>query len=265
MVAGIPYFPLETVMNDRMRLIEAEFGLTGFGVAVRLWQKIYQSGYYVEWNDEVALLFAKEVGLGGSVVSEIVSALIKRRVFDQALYEKYGVLTSEGVQKRYFEIVKRRKSVWVRKELLLVSVTLLSENVNIIDENVCRNAKNVCNSEQRKEKESKEKKSKGDSPPRHKYGKYSNVLLSDSDIAALKSEFPGDWEERLERLSEYMESSGKTYKNHLATIRAWNRRDKARKDSGAKFDDRTYTREELDAKIKDPLAAIYATMEEDNL
>ena len=62
--------------------------------------------------------------------------------------------------------------------------------------------------------------------PRHKYGEYSNVLLSDSDMEKLKEEFPTDWEERIERLSTYMASTGKTYKNHLATIRNWARRDR---------------------------------------
>lgn len=61
--------------------------------------------------------------------------------------------------------------------------------------------------------------------PRHKYGEYRNVLLSDSDMTKLKAEFPNDWEERIEKLSNYMESKGKTYKNHLATIRCWARRD----------------------------------------
>ena len=61
--------------------------------------------------------------------------------------------------------------------------------------------------------------------PRHKYGEYQNVLLSDSDLKKLQEEFPTDWEERIEDLSNYMESKGKTYKNHLATIRNWARRD----------------------------------------
>ena len=61
--------------------------------------------------------------------------------------------------------------------------------------------------------------------PRHKYGEYSNVLLSDTDLAKLKSEFPNEWRERIERLSAYMASTGKSYKNHLATIRNWARRD----------------------------------------
>ena len=61
--------------------------------------------------------------------------------------------------------------------------------------------------------------------PRHKYGEYTNVLLSDTDLAKLKAEFPSDWQERIERLSAYMASTGKSYKNHLATIRNWAKRD----------------------------------------
>ena len=70
-----------------------------------------------------------------------------------------------------------------------------------------------------------------DAPPkpvRHKYGEYKNVLLSDEDMEKLKTEFPTDWEERIERLSSYMASMGKSYKNHLATIRNWAKRDRAK-------------------------------------
>ena len=62
-------------------------------------------------------------------------------------------------------------------------------------------------------------------PIRHKYGHYSNVLLSDEDLKKVKAEFPDDWSERIERLSEYIASTGKSYKNHLATIRSWSRKD----------------------------------------
>ena len=63
---------------------------------------------------------------------------------------------------------------------------------------------------------------------KHKYGEYKNVLLSDDDLEKLKDQFP-DWEKRIERLSEYMASTGKSYKNHLATIRNWARRDLSKK------------------------------------
>lgn len=75
-----------------------------------------------------------------------------------------------------------------------------------------------------KEQSTKESSTKRET--RHKFGEYKNVLLSDSDMEKLKTEFPTDWEERIERLSSYMASSGKSYKNHLATIRNWARRNR---------------------------------------
>lgn len=52
------------------------------------------------------------------------------------------------------------------------------------------------------------------------------MLLSDEDYAKLTAEFPADYTDRIERLSEYMASTGKSYKSHLATIRSWVRQDK---------------------------------------
>lgn len=60
---------------------------------------------------------------------------------------------------------------------------------------------------------------------RHAYGAYQNVLFTEGELSKLKSEFPGDYEQRIERLSEYMASTGKSYKNHLATLRVWARRE----------------------------------------
>ena len=61
---------------------------------------------------------------------------------------------------------------------------------------------------------------------KHKYGEYDNVLLSDEELDKLKKDFPTDYQERIDRLSEYVASTGKTYKNYLATIRAWARKEK---------------------------------------
>ena len=61
---------------------------------------------------------------------------------------------------------------------------------------------------------------------KHRYGQYGNVILSDAALEKLQNEFPNDWEDRIERLSEYMQSHGRQYKDHLATIRCWARKDK---------------------------------------
>lgn len=56
-------------------------------------------------------------------------------------------------------------------------------------------------------------------------GCYRNVLLTPQEYSTLQAEFP-DLPERIERLSSYMASSGKTYQNHAATIRLWAAKDK---------------------------------------
>ena len=61
---------------------------------------------------------------------------------------------------------------------------------------------------------------------KHKHGEYNNVLLTDEELDKLRGIFPHDLQERIERLSEYIASTGKTYKSHYATIRAWANRDK---------------------------------------
>ena len=79
-----------------------------------------------------------------------------------------------------------------------------------------------------------------DKSTRHKYGQYQNVLLSDEDMEKLQKEFPRDWEQRIERLSEYIASKGAKYKNHLATIRSWAKKDKATQQKTDGWDNRYY-------------------------
>lgn len=87
--------------------------------------------------------------------------------------------------------------------------------------------------------------------PRHKYGEYSNVLLSDRDLAKLKAEFPNDWQERIERLSAYMASTGKSYKNHLATIRNWAKRDSEERNKRASRNESKWQKTEEEKQDED--------------
>lgn len=86
-----------------------------------------------------------------------------------------------------------------------------------------------------------EREKTADEKKRHKYGEYGNVLLSDTDMEKLKAEFPTDWQARIENLSSYMASKGVSYKNHLATIRNWARKDgaKVQKPFGSASNDAT--------------------------
>ena len=55
----------------------------------------------------------------------------------------------------------------------------------------------------------------------HTYGHYQNVFLTDEELADLQVSFPAVWEQYIEKLSEYMASTGKRYQSHAATIRRW--------------------------------------------
>ncbi len=56
---------------------------------------------------------------------------------------------------------------------------------------------------------------------RRRYGQYQNVFLSDKQIAALEADYPDQYADYINRLSAYMESNGKHYASHYATIRKW--------------------------------------------
>lgn len=142
-MTGLKWFRINVIFEDSFELVCAEYGSKAFEVVVRLWQKIYASGYYIEWNDEVALLFAKRYSLSGNVVSDIVKCAVKRGLFDCNMLDKFGVLTSHGIQEWYFDSVDRRKSVEVVKDYLLVDITQKLQNVDIIYKNVSKNGKNV--------------------------------------------------------------------------------------------------------------------------
>ena len=57
--------------------------------------------------------------------------------------------------------------------------------------------------------------------PSHTHGRYQNVFLTDEELADLQDSFPAVWEQYIEKLSEYMASTGKRYQSHAATTRRW--------------------------------------------
>lgn len=75
-----------------------------------------------------------------------------------------------------------------------------------------------------KSTDNREKEIYKEKPDRKGYGTYKNVFLTDEQYEQLKQEFPNyqDW---IERVSEYCASKGKKYKDYLATIRSWARKE----------------------------------------
>lgn len=155
---GVDYFSLDCCMDDKIKMIQAEFGLKGFAIVVKLWQTIYREhGYYCEWNEEKKLLFASEEGAdcGPGLINEIVQACIRRDIFSKKLFDKYQILTSRGIQKRYLSITAKRKKAEMKKEYSLVEVAHNSINDDNNRVNVGKNQVNSVDNTQSKVKESK--------------------------------------------------------------------------------------------------------------
>lgn len=133
---SLPYFELDCHMDEKIKLIRAEYGLKGFAIVVMMYQHIYggDHGYYCEWDDERLLLFMSDNGLIGeskNLIDEVVRACIRRDIFSDRLYKKYGILTSSGVQKQYLKATAKRQVVNLKKEYLLISVPENRSNVVI--------------------------------------------------------------------------------------------------------------------------------------
>ena len=91
---------------------------------------------------------------------------------------------------------------------------------------------NVSNQEIEKEIDieiEKERELETGHPAPAAYGRYHNVILSDTELDGLKTELPGKWEYYIDRLSCHIASSGRKYKSHAATIFKWAQEDAAKK------------------------------------
>lgn len=176
---GLDYYPFDVdfFTDEKIEFVSARFGSKGELITIKLLCKIYRNGYYSTWNDDDAIMFAKRVGdCTPALVNDVIAELVKRGFFEKDIFNSFKVLTSRGIQRRYFDAVERRKHVTVEEEFLLIDVTKYI-NVNIISNNVNINKKKDNGGTQRKEKESKEEKSKvldGDESPKKSFKEFSN-------------------------------------------------------------------------------------------
>ncbi len=161
---GLDYFPLDVDMDqdDKIALIEARYGIVGFGVVIRLFMKIYKNSYFYEWTEKEQLLFSRRVNVDINVINEIINDCLKWGIFDKSMYERHKVLTSRGIQRRYLKAADRRQSVQISYTYMLLDGEEVNvyKNLVIVDDN-CHSSKNNANiNPQSKVKNSKEKNSR---------------------------------------------------------------------------------------------------------
>ena len=71
------------------------------------------------------------------------------------------------------------------------------------------------------------------------FGEYQNVFLTEMEYKRLKADFSG-LDSLIEQLSAYIQSTGKEYADHTATLRIWAKRQKAEKKTTPGIPDYTF-------------------------
>lgn len=159
---GIEYYPLDVdFLNDlKIKKIMKSCGPNSIAIIILLLGNIYgDEGYFMKWDEDVCFLVADAVGAKEVYVKEVLKKCLQVDLFSSELFEKYKIITSKGIQKRFFEITKRRKRENLIDDYLLVNVTETGVIVAETPITVAETGVIVSKSTQSKVKESKVKKS----------------------------------------------------------------------------------------------------------
>jgi len=123
---GLEYFPLDVDIHDddKIALISSEFGAIGEAIIWRLFCKIYKNGYYYSWGGDECLLFCRWAGgiFVSGQVDEVVKGCLRRSIFDNRVFEMFGILTSTGIQKRYLQATSERKEIEIIQDYWLLDL-----------------------------------------------------------------------------------------------------------------------------------------------
>lgn len=109
---GLDYFPfdIDFFSDEKIVAVAGEFGLKGEIVAIHLLCAIYRNGYFIEWTEMMRYKMLKELpGISADLLDGIVRRLAHWGFFDKTLLDSARVLTSRGIQRRYFEASRKRK------------------------------------------------------------------------------------------------------------------------------------------------------------
>ena len=95
------------------KLLDAQ-GWVGFGIYFYLCQMAYGSeGYFYEWCYDLCASTARKMGggVGAGTVKETVDYCLQIGLFDKGLFDRWGVLTSRGIQKNYLIVLKSKNRI----------------------------------------------------------------------------------------------------------------------------------------------------------
>ncbi len=110
MKKGLDYFALQANDPD-LEVVGSIFSHQGFRIYCELMKAIVtQEGWFLRWNRNSAILFAKRHNVDQSMVRKVVKFLLKEYdFFDNEIFENHKILTSATIQASFLTMTKRRK------------------------------------------------------------------------------------------------------------------------------------------------------------
>lgn len=108
---GLDYFPLDVdfFADEKIAAISGEFGIKGEITVIKLLCAVYRNGYFILWNEPLKYKLLRDLpGVSPELIDQIVNRLVRWGFFDESLFDSVKVLTSRGIQKRFFSITRRR-------------------------------------------------------------------------------------------------------------------------------------------------------------
>lgn len=186
-----------------------------------------EKGYCWATNQYFADLYHSSI----SAVQKWVSALVKKGYINLELVYKEG--TKQILQRKLYITPGVNIYTTSHKNLYDPGVkNYMTPGVNICVEN----NKDINNTFNNK---------KDVYTHKHKYGEYQHVLLTDEEHTHLVELYGSSLDEHIKILDEYIETSGKSYKNHSLVLQKWVHDEwtKRNKNNPVKLDSKFYVQE----------------------
>lgn len=96
-----------------VKFVAVECGAAGVCVMLKLLTEIFRNGFWLQWGEDEQAMMAWELHgmVGKETVGTVVAECLKRGFFDAELYNLYGILTSEEIQRKYAQGTRGRREV----------------------------------------------------------------------------------------------------------------------------------------------------------
>ena len=123
MKSGLDYYPMDVgfLRDKKVRLLRAEFGASSVLFVLYVLGKVYEGdGYFLTWDQDETLTASIELQESPAYISEVLQGCLSRSLFDERVFQMFGVLTSAGIQRRYLRGCEKRGVINIYKEYWLL-------------------------------------------------------------------------------------------------------------------------------------------------